>query len=277
MVLAAVATLVGASVASATGFGFALILSPAMFAVLEPDEAVTTLLVLGLALNLLMLFGSGGQPGAIRWRAVSPMLVAAVPGLGAGVLLLALMSKPVLQIAVGIAVIGAALAQGRSPAGAGAGAREPARGGETTREPSCAGNNPRAPAWRGESPREPALASACAVGLASGVLTTSTTVSGPPIALWLQAHRIPPEEFRASLAACFLGLTVAGGAVLAATGMLSLDPAIVIPLLGLTVLGQLVGARVFRGLDAAQLRRAVLALVLAAGVASLGAGVAGAG
>ncbi len=275
MVLAAVATFVGASVASATGFGFALILSPAMFAVLEPDEAVTTLLVLGLALNLLMLFGSGGQPGAIRWRVVSPMLAAAVPGLGAGVLLLALMSKPVLQITVGTAVIGVALALGRSAAGAGEGAREPTREVESPREPACGDKSARGPARGAKMPREPALASACAVGLASGALTTSTTLSGPPIALWLQAHRIPPEEFRASLAACFLGLTVAGGALLAATGMLSLAPAVVLPLLGLTVLGQLVGARVFRGLDAAQLRLAVLALVLAAGVASLAAGVAG--
>jgi uncharacterized membrane protein YfcA len=247
MVLAALATLVGASVASATGFGFALILSPAMFAILAPDEAVTTLLVLGLVLNLLMLFGSGGRPGAIRWRSVSPLLVAALPGLGAGVLLLALMSKPALQIGVGVAVIGAAVAQSRSAAAAGGAAREPA------------------------------LASAFAVGLASGALTTSTTVSGPPIVLWLQAHRVPPEEFRASLAACFLGLTVAGGAVLAAGGMLSLDAAVVAPLLGLTVLGQLVGERVFRGLDATRLRSVVLALVLAAGVMSLVAGVAGAG
>ncbi|MGH8573625.1 MAG: TSUP family transporter, partial [Gammaproteobacteria bacterium] len=238
---------VGASVASATGFGFALILSPAMFAVLEPNEAVTTLLVLGLMLNLLMLFGSGGQPGAIRWRAVSPILAAALPGLGAGVVLLASMSKPVLQIAVGVAVIGAAVAQVRSAIGT------------------------------GHQKREPALASACAVGLASGALTTSTTVSGPPIVLWLQALRISPEEFRASLAACFLGLTVAGGAVLAAGGMLSLDAAVVLPLLGLTVLGQLVGERVFRGLDADQLRFAVLVLVIAAGVASLAVGVAGVG
>jgi len=125
--------------------------------------------------------------------------------------------------------------------------------------------------------REPPLASACAVGLASGALTTSTSLSGPPIALWLQAHRIPPEEFRASLAASFLGLTVAGGAVLAAAGMLSLDPAVVLPLLGLTVIGQILGVRVFRGLDEAQLRSAVLALVLAAGVASLVAGIVGVG
>ncbi len=249
MLLAAVATLVGAWVASATGFGFALILSPAVFAILEPEEAVTTLLVLGLALNVLMLFGRGGQPSAIRWRWVSPLLLAALPGLGVGVLLLALMSKPVLQITVGAAVIGAALAQTRTAA-----------------------------ASPGPGPaRDPARASAYVVGLASGALTTSTTLSGPPIALWLQAHRIPPEEFRASLAASFLGLTLAGGAVLAAAGMLSLDAAVVLPLLGLTVLGQLLGVRVFRGLDAARLRMAVLALALAAGVASLVAGLLGVG
>jgi uncharacterized membrane protein YfcA len=247
VVLVAIATFLGASMASATGFGFALVLSPAMFAVLEPHEAVTTLLVLGLALNLLMLFGSGSRPEAIRWRAVSPLLAAALPGLGAGLLLLALMSKSALQIAVGAVVIGAALVQGRSKVVA------------------------------GEAPREPALRSAVAVGLASGALTTSTTVSGPPIVLWLQAHHVPPADFRSTLAACFLGLTLAGGAVLAAGGLLSLEPAVVLPLLALTVAGQVLGARVFRGLDALQLRSAVLLLVLGAGVASLVAGMSAAG
>jgi uncharacterized membrane protein YfcA len=247
VVLVAIATFLGASVASATGFGFALVLSPAMFAVLEPHEAVTTLLVLGLALNLLMLFGSGSRPESIRWRAVSPLLAGALPGLGAGLLLLALMSKSALQIAVGVVVIGAALVQGRSKVAA------------------------------GEAPREPALRSAVAVGLASGALTTSTTVSGPPIVLWLQAHRVPPADFRSTLAACFLGLTLAGGAVLAAGGLLSLEPAVVLPLLALTVAGQVLGARVFRGLDALQLRSAVLLLVLGAGVASLAAGMSAAG
>ncbi len=46
--LAAVAALVGAAVQSATGFGFALLLCPALFAVVDPYEAVTALLALGL-------------------------------------------------------------------------------------------------------------------------------------------------------------------------------------------------------------------------------------
>lgn len=256
MILAAAATLVGASVQSATGFGFALVLSPAMLAMLDPYEAVTALLLLGFALNLLLLFGHGGEPAAVRWRAVAPMLLAAVPGLGAGVLLVAVVSKPALQVAVGAAVVAAAIVQARGAAAPEAIVR--------TGGPDAA-----APA------REPTLRAACAVGLATGALTTSTTVSGPPIVLWLQSQGVAPAELRASLAASFLGLSIAGAALLAVGGVLAIEPSIVLPLLAITAVGHVVGARVFRGLDPSRFRSAVLALVLAAGVASLVAGITG--
>src|SRR5918999_3564361 len=107
MALAAVAAFAGAAVQSATGFGFALVLSPALFAVMEPVEAVTALLVLGVALNLLVLF-EGGRPEHVDWRALAPMLLAALPGLAIGAVALTQLSKEVLQVAVGVAVIVAA-------------------------------------------------------------------------------------------------------------------------------------------------------------------------
>ena len=103
MILAAVAALVGAAVQSATGFGFALVLSPALFAVLEPSEAVTTSLALGFVHNVLVVF-ERGRPGHVDWRRLAPVLVAAVPGLAIGVALLALLSKAALQVGVGVAV-----------------------------------------------------------------------------------------------------------------------------------------------------------------------------
>lgn len=242
--IVAAATLLGASVQSATGFGFALILSPAMLAALEPYEAVTALLVLGFALNLLLLFGDGGEPAAVRWRAVAPMLLASLPGLGAGLLLLSVISKPALQAAVGVAVVAAAVVHVRGT--------------------------------RPTTAREPTLRSACAVGLASGALTTSTTVSGPPIVLWLQSQGVSPAELRASLAASFLGLAVAGAALLAAAGVLSTDIALVLPLLGVTAVGHLLGARAFQRLDGRHCRLLVLLLVVAAGAASLATGIAAA-
>ena len=238
MVLAALAALAGAFVQSATGFGFALILSPALFAVLEPVEAVTTLLVLGLALNLLVLF-ERGRPEHVDWRGLLPVLVAAIPGLALGAVALTQLSKELLQVAVGVAVILAAAWQLRR---------------------------------RHERPRL-APAAAWAAGFASGVLTTSISVSGPPVVLWLEARRVRAEEFRATLAASFLALNLAGGAVLlAAEGAGAFEAGTVLPLLGVVAVGYLIGERAFRRLDRERFFTAVLVLVALTGAASILAG-----
>jgi uncharacterized membrane protein YfcA len=238
MALAAVAALAGAVVQSATGFGFALVLSPALFAVMEPVEAVTALLVLGLALNLLVLF-EGGRAEHVDWRALVPMLLAALPGLVLGAVALTTLSKEVLQVAVGVAVILAA-------------------------------------AWQLSAPR-PRLspAAAWAAGFASGALTTSISVSGPPLVLWLTARGVRPEEFRASLAASFLALNLAGGVILLAVeGGGAFDAGAVAVLFALVVAGYALGALAFRRLDSERFFNFVLVLVALTGAASVVAGLA---
>jgi uncharacterized protein len=233
MALAAVAAFAGAAVQSATGFGFALVLSPALFAVMDPVEAVTALLALGLALNLLVLF-EGGRPEHVDWRALAPMLAAALPGLAVGAVALTQLSKEALQVAVGVAVILAAGWQLWVP-------------------------RPRLSAW--------------AAGLASGALTTSISVSGPPLVLWLTARGVRPEEFRTSLAASFLVLNLAGGIVLvAAEGGGAFDGGAVALLLALVVAGYALGAVAFRRLDRELFFNIVLALVVLTGLASVVAG-----
>ena len=78
-------------------------LSPALFAVLDPYEAVTTMLLLGPPLNVLVLLDSGRDE--VQLSRLAPMLVAALPGLALGALALEVLSKPVLQVAVGAAVV----------------------------------------------------------------------------------------------------------------------------------------------------------------------------
>jgi uncharacterized protein len=237
MVLAATAALVGAFVQSASGFGFALLLSPALFAAVDPVEAVGTLLLLGLALNLLVL----REGGRVDVRALTPVLAAALPGLALGVLLLSELSKSALQVAVGIAVIGAAgwqLAHRRT--------------GRERHTP---------PAWL--------------TGLTSGVLTTSISVSGPPIVLWLEARGVGPAEFRATLAASFLALNLTGVVVLlAAEGGAAFDPGLAGPLLALVVAGYALGAAAFRRLGAERFFGVALGLVVVTGCASVVAGLA---
>ena len=243
MVLAAVAAFAGASVQSATGFGFALVLGPALFAVLDPAEAVGALLLLGLALNVLMLADSAH---AVRGRELVPLLAGALPGLVAGVAILAALSKPVLQVAVGVAVIVAVLVRARSRS-LGPAATAPPAGG-------------------------------LAVGLLSGALTTSTSVNGPPLVLWLERQGLEPGEMRSTLAAAFLALNAAGLAVLVAVegaGGVA-EPGELLPLLALTGAGYAAGAAAFRRLDSRHFRVAVLVLVAAAGAASVVAGLAGA-
>src|SRR5918997_353574 len=158
-VLVAVATFAGAAMQSATGFGFALVLSPALFATLDPAEAVSALLVLGLPLGLLVLADT--RLDAVRWREIGPALLAAIPGLGLGAGVLAPASKPLLQVVVGVTVLAAVVWQARRRS-LEAGAEAPRR----------AAVGPRA---------------GVAAGLASGALTTSISLSGPPLVLWLEA------------------------------------------------------------------------------------------
>jgi uncharacterized membrane protein YfcA len=240
MLLAALAAFTGAAVQSATGFGFALVLSPALFAVLEPVEAVSALILLGLALSVLVLF-ERGRPEHVDWRPLVPALVAALPGLALGVVALTRLSKGTLQLIVGVAVVAAAAWQLRER--------------------------------RRRSRPHLGTGAGVAAGFVSGVLTTSISVSGPPIVLWLEARGARPEQFRASLAASFVALNLCGGAVLlAAEGSGSFDLEVVGPLLALVVAGYAVGAFAFRRLDPERFFVLALLLVAGTGLASIAAG-----
>lgn len=237
MIVAGAAAFVGATVQSATGFGLVLVLAPALFATLDPYEALTAIFVLSFALNLLVLADGGVRP--VRWRLLAPVLIAALPGLVLGVVLLEALSKPVLQIAVGIAVVAAALVQMR----------------------------------RRVELREGSLATAGGIGVVTGTLTTSIGVSGPPLVLWLEGAGVSPAEMRVSLAASFMALNIAGGTVLVAGA--DGDPVslgVLLPLLALVLAGHVAGALLHRRLDHGRFSLIVLGLVACTGFASAVAG-----
>jgi uncharacterized membrane protein YfcA len=233
MVLAALAAFAGAAVQSASGLGFALVLSPALFAVMEPGEAVTAVLLLGAALCALVLIESH----RVATHGLARLLVPAVPGLAVGVVVLAALSKESLQVGVGVAVIAAAGWQLRHRA--------------AVRIP------------------------AAVAGFLSGVLTTSISVNGPPLALCLESERVPPASFRATLAASFLLLDVAGVALIVAReGADTVDLGRLGPLLACVLAGYALGAVGFRRLDAERFSAVVLVVVICTGLASVVAGLA---
>ncbi|MGY1683593.1 TSUP family transporter [Geodermatophilus sp. SYSU D01176] len=239
MLLASLAVLAGATVQAAAGFGLALIAGPAIVAVLEPTEAVTTLMVLATATTLLLLLVRRGPRPAVRWADVRVVTLAAVPGVVAGVLVLAVVSKSALQLAVGVGVLAAVALQ-------------------VLRRPH---------AGRARPSRWVTLG----VGLVAGLLTTTTSTNGPPLVLWLERRQTPPAEMRDTLAALFLVLNLLGAAVLTATGRAgqALRPDVVLVLLAAAVVGHVVGRRLFHLLDARRFRAAGLGLSALAGLASI--------
>jgi hypothetical protein len=244
MLLAAIATLAGATVQGATGFGLSLMLGPALFLVLEPREALTTLAALSATLNALMLFGEGRAREVVA-RDLWPLAPGALLGLPLGVLVLEALSKETLQVVVGVGVILAAAVQAR-----------PRRAAELL-EPERAG-----------------AVAAGGTGLATGALTSSLNLNGPPLVLWLLRHGATAAQLRDSIAAVVLPLNlVAIGAVVAAAGPAdALDATALALLAPVTVAGHYLGRRLYARIDPVTFRAVALALVAAAGAASVVAG-----
>jgi uncharacterized membrane protein YfcA len=242
MALAVLATLVGAAVQSATGFGFALVLSPVLFAVLEPGEAVTVLFVLSALLSLLVLVSERRDSHVLRGP-VAALLAWSLPGLAAGALILSVVSKPPLQVAVGVAVVVALLVQ-----------------------------------LRVDEPHGPAAGwHPAAAGVTTGLLSTTTGVSGPPLLIWLERLGATPDQTRDTLAASFLGLTIPSAAALLAVGKLGVGGVSafeLVALLAAVALGRALGRQAFVRFDRERFRQAALAVALLAGVGSIVAGLA---
>jgi len=185
-IAAGVAVLAGAALQSATGFGFALVSAPLLFAATTPAHAVGLLIVLGLVVNLMTLGTEGRRPQPLV-RESLVMLAWGVPGVFAGVLLLNALGTTVLQIGVTLGVF-ATLA-----------VRALAR-----RRAAVPGAPPR---W-----------AAPAAGFASGALTTWTNTSGPPVVLYALTRGATPVQTRDTLTVTFIGFAILGLVALAVGG-----------------------------------------------------------
>ena len=243
--LVAVATLVGATLQSATGFGFALLLGPAVFAAFDPSDAIFVLLVSGALLSFLVLFAER-RKREVRSRDMGLVLAAAVPGMVGGVFILAALEKSPLQVLVGLGVLVAVAFQLRA---------RPAQ----------------------VSPPAYPAALRAGTGFITGLLTTTTSTNGPPLVLLFQRLGYSPAELRDSLAGAFLvldllGVVVFGPFLINGEGV---SGAAFAAIAACTIAGQVLGRRVFVRLDPGTFRTAGIVLVTLAGVASIVAGLAG--
>jgi uncharacterized membrane protein YfcA len=231
--VAAAAVAAGAALQSATGFGFSIVAAPLIFAVVDPEEAVGLLIVLGSLVNVLTLVSERRRPRPVVRECVV-LLAFALPGAVAGVAVLRALDPVALQVAVSLGVVATLLA------------RKFARGRTT---PSGA---------------------APFAGLAAGALTTSTTTAGPPLIVYLLGRRLEPVQIRDTMPVCFLGLGVVGVVALVVTGTSGAvpDAGLVAVLVPVVVAGHLAGRPLFAALVRGGHFEVVLTTVLIVSVAT---------
>ena len=236
-IAAVLVTLIASVAQSVTGFGFALFVVPVLTVVAGPKVAVVTMTAIGVPLVAF---------NAVRWRrdiarAIALLLAGtAVVGMPVGVVLIRTANDRVLAAIVGAVVLILTLA-----------------------------------IWRGLAvpPGRPTL---IAAGVMSGALSTSVGTNGPPLVVALDAERLPPPPFRATLQTIFAlegsvaFLTFwAGGLV---TGDVLVATALGIPA---AIAGALAGDRLSARIDRARFRALVLLTLALSGAAAVASAVLG--
>ncbi len=225
----------GASmVQSLTGLGFGLMIVPPLVMVVGAKDAVVVSNVLGTALSAVLLLRSHGH---VEWRMGAILFASTVVGMPAGLLVLIWIDPDVLQVVIALTVIAFTILLAR-------GMRLHAAG----------------------------LIGDVLTGFASGVLRMSTSMSGPPVVIYLQGRGINSERFRATLAAFFTAGGLVGMVMFAAAGRIDGDVVREIgagfPALAAGVVG---GNALYRRIDESLFRRAVFGVLFGSSALAIAA------
>ncbi len=223
----------GAAVlAGMTGFGYGLLSTPLLLALGYPPAVVV-------AANLsVALVTRVTVAWRLSWRRVGLLSAGSLPGLALGARLLATLDPEAVRPAIGAAVVVAALLMLR------------------------ARPQPRRDRQRGGTVL-PLL-----TGFLSGVLGTTTSLSGVPLIFYLSRLGLEPARFIADLAVYFVLTNAAGLFLLLVNGALAPDALLATTVIWLpgALLGTLLGVRLGTRLPAPHFRTLVLAAALSAGV-----------
>jgi uncharacterized membrane protein YfcA len=218
-----------------SGFGFSLISIPLLALVVPVKAAIVGGAMLGLVQSGLIVARDHRH---VEWRSAAVLVVAALAGMPIGLFVITHVRAQPLQIVIALTVL------------------------------AFTGL-----LWRRVKLPTDSLPVEVGVGFTSGVLSTSTGMSGPPLVIALQARGVPPSAFRATLATVFVSGSAISLLLFWSRGLVSAD-ALTVAAAGLPglLVGILVGERAFRRVDHERFRAIVLVLLVAsAALAFVGA------
>lgn len=242
LVLAA-ASLAGAAIQAATGFGFAIVAAPFFLGLLNSSSAITVLVLLHIVQTAIMVPGLWREaPRRLLVLLVAGGLVGCLIGLA----VFRYLDVKALKLAIGAAIIVATALLVLRESGALSRLVHPPRDG-------------RPHVWPGVT-----------TGIASGLMTSILVMPGPPLMLLMAAEPHPKAETRA-LSLTFFGLCyVFVSSLHAATGLLDKGVLALVAVLAPAVwLGTVLGTRASVHFTEARFRVAVLALLVLSGIGAL--------
>lgn len=221
--------LVSAVVQGMSGFGFALVNVPLLLIVLPPQIVVPLNILLAAALNAAIFWETRRHLERFHLGGSVPIIGGYVLGASMGTWLLLILPDAALKVIVYVSMVTFALL-----------------------------------IWRGgrlHVRHENVMASG--VGLASGMIGSTTSMGGPPIVLYLSARRHEKEIFRALLGLYGFVLTLLQVGIFAAAGVLTLHVWQLTGVLSIaTMVGYWIGRHLFGRIPQEAFRRVVLLIVI---------------
>ena len=229
ILVALFAALLAGLVTGLTGFGLALISTPILLFVYEPKTVVVLTAIFSVFINTAVVWDSWHEA---RKRLALALLVPASIGVVVGVEVLRIVDPDYVRLGVGAVVVFSALLLVRD-------VRLP---GAQTR-------------W-----------GTLVAGSASGMLSTSTGLAGPPVVLLFASRGLPKHEFRGTSALYFLPMSVVGIAVLALRGLVDASEVpLGLLLVPAAIVGKALGTALLRRVSEGAFRAMTLGLVILTG------------
>lgn len=229
LLMALVAALLAGTVTGLTGFGLALISTPLLLFVYEPRTVVVLTVFFSIFINIAVVWDSWRE--ARRPLALA-LLVPSVVGVVLGAEVLRILDPLYIRLAVGAVVVLSALVLMRDVRLPGAGTR-----------------------W-----------GTVVAGSASGALSTSTGLAGPPIVLLLASRGLPKAEFRSTSALYFLAMSLVGLLVLAGRGLIEGgEIRLALVLVPAAIVGKMIGTAFLKKVSERAFRTLSLGLVILTG------------
>jgi uncharacterized membrane protein YfcA len=223
----------GGTVSGLAGFGFGLVTVPLLLLLYPPATVTTVGSSLALASGWIVLLSTWRT---VQVRTLGALIPGATIGVFLGTIVLRTVEPAFIKLIAGSVVILFALSILRG--------------------------------WRIDAVHHP-LAAPLA-GLASGTLSTSTGMSGPPVVLLFTTRQYDMQQFRGSVTAYFYYVNAIGLSLLILRGIVGWEQlSVAARLLPAAIIGGFIGRRLLRSISQTQFRRITLVMLLVTGTTGI--------